>query len=248
MIATGSCIGFNIACDTLAKGLGVTVVGFVLFVGCVLLLLSAILGRSMGYLVLGTAFFGWTFVLASLWTFGFYSQGINTPVNLGPRGNEPSWVVESAGVTPSDAYAAFASYPDPATWKTLGAGDAGEAARQSVSSAVQGFLVKTENEKAGFDPFEADAFQNADFAVQDIRFATEDGTSLAVARAFLVDGGPIVSVYLHHDSGSANRFSWIFMVGSFIGLVLHVPFLDRAEKKRKAMLTGGGAPPWLGPA
>jgi hypothetical protein len=243
-----SCIGVNIACDTLAKGLGVTVVGFVLFVGCVQLLLSAVLGRAMGYLVLGTAFFGWMFVLSALWTFGFYSQGIETPVDLGPRGAEPTWIVETAGVTPSDTYDAFASYPDPATWKALGSGDAGDAARQSVTSAVQAFLAEHENEAAGLEEFSAEAFQGTDFAVQDVRFATEEDTSLAVARAYLVDGGPLITVYLHHDSGSVNRFSWLFMIVSFLAMVAHVPFLDRAEKKRKDILTGGGAPPWLGPA
>lgn len=247
MIAA-SCVGIGIACDTLLKGLGVTVVGFVLFVFCVLLLLSAIFGRTMGYLVLGTAFFGWMFILSALWTFGFYSQGLDTPVNLGPRGAEPTWVVESAGVSVSDAHAAYASYPDPATWKRLGAGDTGDAARQSVTSAVQAFLVTRENEALGLEPFAPDAYQSTDFAVQDIRFAADGEDSLAVARAFAVDGGPIVTVYLHHDGGNVAMYSWIFMIGSLIGLAVHVPFLDRAERKRKDILTGGGAPPWLGPA
>ena len=59
---------------------------------------------------------------------------------------------------------------------------------------------------------------------------------------------------LHHpgraepDPSLVNRFSWLFMIVSFLAMVAHVPFLDRAEKKRKDILTGGGAPPWLGPA
>ena len=40
----------------------------------------------------------------------------------------------------------------------------------------------------------------------------------------------------------------MFVIGSVVGLALHVPLLDRAEKKRKDILTGGTAPPWYGPA
>jgi hypothetical protein len=30
--------------------------------------------------------------------------------------------------------------------------------------------------------------------------------------------------------------------------VIHLPLLDRAERSRKAFLTGGATPPWYGPA
>ena len=36
--------------------------------------------------------------------------------------------------------------------------------------------------------------------------------------------------------------------GSLVLFLIHLPFLDRAERKRKAILTGGTAPPWYGPA
>src|ERR671914_1282403 len=107
------CLGFNVDCGTLAKGAGVTVMAFILFVGSVYLILSAVLGRWMGYLVLVVSFAGWMAMLSALWAFGFYSQGPDTPVNLGPRGAEPTWVplLVSAGET-SDRYRAFRSYPE----------------------------------------------------------------------------------------------------------------------------------------
>ena len=40
----------------------------------------------------------------------------------------------------------------------------------------------------------------------------------------------------------------MFLLGSIVLFLIHLPFLDRAEKKRKAFLTGGGAPAWYGPA
>ncbi|MFM9011059.1 MAG: hypothetical protein ACKON8_09370 [Planctomycetota bacterium] len=183
MIAA-TCLGFNIACDTFLKGSGVTIIGFILFVGCVLLLLSAIFVRTMGYLVLATSFFGWMFLLSALWAFGFWSQGLGTPVNLGPRGDEPAWQVRAAGIAPEAPRELFASYPDGDAWKTLGAGDTGDAARQSLSSAAVSFLAEEANHEAGFEEFDPDAFQTTDFAVRDIRFATVDGRSLAAARGY----------------------------------------------------------------
>ena len=58
MVVADSCLWWEIACDTLIKGGLVTVMAFVLFVGSVLLLLAAVFGRRMGYLVLAVGFFG----------------------------------------------------------------------------------------------------------------------------------------------------------------------------------------------
>ena len=40
-----SCIGFALDCGTLLKGAGVTIMAFILFVGSIYLLLTAIFGR-----------------------------------------------------------------------------------------------------------------------------------------------------------------------------------------------------------
>ena len=53
---------------------------------------------------------------------------------------------------------------------------------------------------------------------------------------------------MRHDSGSVNRYSWMFLIGSVVGLAIHLPLLDLAERRRKEVLTGGTAPPWYGPA
>jgi hypothetical protein len=44
------------------------------------------------------------------------------------------------------------------------------------------------------------------------------------------------------------RYSYMFLAGSVILFVVHLPLLDVAERKRKDFLTGGSAPPWYGPA
>jgi hypothetical protein len=44
------------------------------------------------------------------------------------------------------------------------------------------------------------------------------------------------------------HYSLMFLVASIVLFALHLPLLDRAEKSRKAFLTGGTAPAWYGPA
>jgi hypothetical protein len=248
MIGAG-CLGFEIGCETLIKG-GLTVImAFVLFVGSILLVLAAVFGRRMGYLVLAVSFFGWMMILSSVWTFGFFSQGLETPVNLGPRGAEPVWVVESVGTDPQAVYEPFANYPTGEGWREPGTNDEDQASVQSVTSATQGYLADQANEELGKGEHEPGALTTTDFTVQNIEFfATQDEVSLAAAHTFFADGGPILTVYLRHDSGSVDRYSWMFLIGSTLLFGAHLPFLDRAERRRREILTGGTAPPWYGPA
>ncbi|HZD79181.1 MAG TPA: hypothetical protein VE646_03955 [Actinomycetota bacterium] len=246
-LAAGTCIGFHIDCGILVKGgLGVGM-AFVLFIGSVLLLLSAVLGRKMGYLVLAVAFFGWMAIFSGLWVSGYFiSQGPTTVKDLGPRGAEPAWVVEAAGTNVSSyPYQEYKDYPG-GGWTTPSPGLS--ASVQSVTGAIQAYLADQANEEAGKSEFEPGAFQTTDFTVQDIKFDTSGKVSLAAAHAYYNSGGPLITLYLRHDSGSVPRYSWMFLAGSLLGLVIHLPFLDRVERKRKEILTGGTAPPWYGPA
>jgi hypothetical protein len=246
VIAADTCLGFHVTCELAIKG-GLTVFfGFVLFIGSILLLLSAVFGRRMGYLVLAVSFFGWMLLFSALWTFGFWSQGPKTPTSLGPRGTEPSWVIESAGTTPEATYPAFGTYPNGPEWSAPK--PAQSASLQSVQGASQSYLAAQANETIGKEAFEPGAFQTTDFTIQGIEFATDGEVSLAAARGYYNGGGPVITLYLRHDSGSVPIYSWTFLIGSALGLAIHLPFLDRAEKKRKEILTGGTAPPWYGPA
>lgn len=248
MTPAETCLGFHIPCEVLWKGALVTLLSFLIFIGCVHILLSAVFGRRMGFLVLLVAFAGWMIVLSSIWFFGFYSQGLGTKTNLGPRGAEPTWVPVESGIEVSSQQFPVADRYPSQPWKEPSPGL--DASVQSVTSAVQNFLIEHANEEVGLSETESGSFTTTDFAVEDIRFATApDGkTPLAVARAFYNGGGPAVTVLLRHDSGSVPRYSIMFLAGSIILFLLTLPLLDRAEKKRKEILTGGEAPPWYGPA
>jgi hypothetical protein len=63
-----------------------------------------------------------------------------------------------------------------------------------------------------------------------------------------------VSLYYQGDTflekyvTGVPRYSWMFLIGAIVLFAIHLPLLDRAERKRKEFLTGGAAPPWFGPA
>jgi len=242
-----TCLGFHVDCGILARGAGVVLMGFTLFVGSVYLLLTAVLGRWMGYLVLMVSFSGWLIMLSSLWAFGFFSQGPDTPVNLGPRGAEPAWVPLLASTdSTSDLYEQFQAYPG-APWVQPKPGQKA-AEVQSVTGIVSDFLAEEANKELDIPDVDPTAVSGVDFAVDSIHFADAGDTQLAVARAHFLEGGPLWTVSLYHDEGSVPKYSYMFLVGSLILFAVHLPLLDRAERKRKDFLTGGTAPPWYGPA
>jgi hypothetical protein len=246
-----SCLGFAIECDTLWKGAGVTIMGLTLFIFSVYLLLTAIVGRWLGFLVLMVAFSGWMVLQSSLWLFGFWSQGLETPTNLGPRGAEPAWVALEAAVDEtSTEYATYEAWPgDP--WSVPDETDPDQSADvQSASGAVTAFLAEQTNEELGLAETDATAIQGSQFSIDSIRFADDEdeGTKLAVVQSHFTGGGPLWTVSLYYDSGSVPRYSYMFLAGSIVAFAVFLPLMDRAEKKRKEFLTGGGAPAWYGPA
>ncbi len=244
-----TCLGFNVACGTMFKGGGVVLAGFILFIGSVYVLLAAVFGRWMGYLVLIVAFSGWMIIQSSIWMFGFWSQGPDTKTNLGPRGSEPAWQVVDAGIKPSgDIYPEYAQYPNPPTWsqpnQVTQAADI-----QSVQGAATSFLANQANATLGRNPDALDAIQTTQFGVDSLEFAkAANGTPIAVVQAHFIGGGPETVLSMKYNTGSVPRYSLMFLVGSILLFVIHLPLLDRAERSRKAFLTGGSAPPWYGPA
>jgi hypothetical protein len=245
-----SCIGFAVDCGTIAKGAGVVAMAFILFVGSIYLLLTAIFGRYMGYLMTIVAFSGWMIIHSSLWLFGFWDQGLVTPTNVGPKGHEPTWVVLDASVGGiSSTYPEFAEYPG-ASWLPPDPNNKEQAADVlTVQSAALAFLATQLNEQLGRSVDDPTAITTTNFTVDDLKFATsENGTPLAVVQAHFNGGGPLWTVSLYHDSGSVPRYSYMFLAGSILLFGIHVPLLDRAEKRRKEFLTGGSAPAWYGPA
>ena len=244
-----SCLTFAVDCGVMLKGVGVVLAGIILFIGSVYVLLAAVFGRWMGYLVLAVALFGWMSIISSIWLFGFWSQGPETKTNLGPRGPEPAWVVDSAGLAPGAEHPELASYPSPDLPEPDLADPLQTADVQAAQGAITTYLAEEANAELDLDPTAFTSLQPTQFTVDDLRFATsEDGEKLAVAQAHFLGGGPSTIVTLHFDGGQVWHYSLMFLIGSIVLLVVHIPLLDRAERTRKEFLVGGSAPPWYGPA
>ena len=229
------------------EGVLVTVISFILFVGSVYILLAAVFGRWMGYLLTATAMFGFMILLSLLWTFGSIAYGApGTPPYRGPQGEPAHWVPVAAGTTlVSQEVPALDRYPA-GPWQTAERAElAGE--EEPLTTAIQEFLVEEADQQlrqAGIDGH----VEPGTFEVTDLRFAEVDGREVAVARAFATTGGPEVLVAAYRNPGSTAVPSWLFLVGSIVGFVAHLPLLDRAERRRKEILTGGDQPAWRGPA
>lgn len=245
-----SCLSFNIECGVLLKGLGVTVMALILFIGSVYMLLSAVFGRWMGYLVLMVSLGAWMMMLSALWAFGLYSQGPDTQNNLGPRGRGPEWVVlRASGDAGSDRYDTFRSYPGGPWYDPNPENEDLTASVETASAGAQSFLAEQANEELGRAETDLDAITSTDFTIDSLRFATaEDQTPLSVVEAHYTAGGPRVVLSMYHDRGDVARYSYMFLAGSVLVFGAHLPLLDRAERKRKEFLTGGTAPAWYGPA
>ena len=223
------------------EGVLTVVAAFVLFFGTVVVLLSAIFGARMGYLVSATGLFGFMVILSAIWVVGVPGS---TPPFRGPRGDAPTWVVVAQGPSLSSEQVPVQQYPR-GPWKEPGKALTSEV--EPVTLAFQEFLAGQANRQLGQAGIQ-DRVEPDTFEVEDLRFATVDGTEYAVGRAFATTGGPMVLVVGHKDPGFVALPSYLFLVGSLIGLAIHLPFLDIAERRRREILTGGEQKPWLGPA
>jgi hypothetical protein len=236
------------------KGIAVTICAFILFVGSIYVLLAAVFGLRMGYLVLAVGFFGWMIILSALWAFG----APGTLRNLGPRGVEAHWQVFASGAgAVQSKYDQTQKYPE-RPWHPPDA--TSQTSVDTLKSVMQKYLAAQaadQLEQGGKKICAPDEIPEpgcfvldpTTFVVQDIEFANVNPTThLAGAHAFYQLGGPEVTVFAYFDKGDVPVYSMGFLVGSILGFALHLPFLDRAERRRKEILTGGTAPPWYGPA
>ncbi|HZA61091.1 MAG TPA: hypothetical protein VE754_05330, partial [Actinomycetota bacterium] len=85
---------------TVEGALAVVAAG-ILFFGSIFMLLAALFGARMGYLVTATGMFAFMLILSALWAFGAPCPGpcapAGIPANLGPRGELPAWIVVAQG-------------------------------------------------------------------------------------------------------------------------------------------------------
>lgn len=228
---------------TFVEGVLAVVAAAVIFLGSTYLLLAAVFGLRMAYLIAATGFFAFLVILTALWAFG----APGTPPFLGPKGDLPSWVGLGQGTAlRSSTFPVIEEYPA-GPWESPeddpGLSEEVEPAEQAFGE----FLAEQANQQLERAGVEGEVLPT-DFAVEEIRFTTVDGTELAAARAASTQGGREVMVFGYMDPGNEGVPSFIALGVAIIGFAVHIPFLDRAERRRKEILTGGDQPPYLGPA
>jgi hypothetical protein len=224
------------------EGTLVVVAAMILFPGTVWLITSAVFGVRMGYLISATGFFAFMLILSALWVFG----APGTPRYLGPKGELPAWVPLAAGQElTSERFPLIEEYPA-GPWRT--AEQAGLTVEEEPASlAFQEFLAEEATAELRGAGMEGEV-ASTEFTIEELRFAEIDERPVAMAQGFASEGGPEVLVFGYKDPGNEPLPSYLFLAGSLIGFVAHLPFLDRAERKRKEILTGGDQPPFRGPA
>ncbi|HYH28273.1 MAG TPA: hypothetical protein VEA19_05815 [Actinomycetota bacterium] len=229
------------------EGVLVTIASLILFVGSIYVLVAAVFGSRMGYLISATSFFGFMMILSALWAFGSWAFGApGTPRYLGPKGDLPAWVALGAGQSlESSSYPVIEQYPGGPWQDPRQAGANAEV--EPVRLAFGEFLAEEANAELRERQVEGEV-ASTEFRIEDIRFTNVDGTELATARAFATGGGPQVIVTGYKDPGDEGMPSFAFLIASVLGFAIHLPFLDRAERRRKEILTGGEQPAWRGPA
>ncbi|HJP66879.1 MAG TPA: hypothetical protein VKA30_11330 [Actinomycetota bacterium] len=236
------------------KGVLVTICAFILFVGSVYVLLAAVFGLRMAYLVTAVSFFGWMIIFSLVWLFG---SPFSTPPDQGPRGYEPHWQVFAAGTgSVGSQYDPTKVYPS-SPWRDPSGEQTAEV--DTVKAVIQKYLAARAAEdlkKQGVKECAEEAINTTNcfnldpttFTIQDVKFTTDGKTDLVGAHAFYAPGATQVAVFAYFDKGNVPKYSIAFLGASIFGFLIHLPFLDRAERKRKEILTGGTAPPWFGPA
>ena len=71
-----------------------------------------------------------------------------------------------------------------------------------MTGIVTDFLAEQANAQLDIESTDPRAVTGVDFAVDSIAFASSGKTDLAVAKAHLLDGGPLWTVSLSFDNGS----------------------------------------------
>lgn len=225
------------------EGSLVIVTSLILFGGSTYMLVSAVTGRTMGYLITATGFFAFMIILSALWVFG----APGTTRYLGPKGDLAAWVPLEAGTAfESGDVPAVSRYPaDP--WQSPTEDNSFQAEVEPATLAMQEFLAEEATKQLGEQGLDGEITPE-DFEIENLRFTEVDDTPLAIGEGFAAGGGPQIRVVAYKDPGDEPLPSYVALIGSVLGFIAHLPFLDRAERRRKEVLTGGDQAAWRGPA
>lgn len=211
--------------------------GILVFYGSIYLLLRANLGTRRAYLVLGTSFFGFMFIMSLFWTFG----APGTPQAAGPTylptqpsdAYQPTWTPFAGDslVAEREDYAFVQDFPD-------GFSELPEAFASSASAGVdtiKSFFSESGNAPNGFDE---------DWEVADTLYA-EAPNGFPVIAATFEEPAPEegeeppeepaepVTLFAFFDEGAPLHPGRVFIAIALAGFLLHIVLLNADERREQ---------------
>jgi hypothetical protein len=226
------------------KGLLVVLVAFVLLPGSVYMLLASNFGALRGYLIAGTAFFGFLVMLSAVWLFGIPGT---TPLT-GPKGPQPTFVPFTINDPAASTYDSVRDFQGGAGngWQAAPEGEVEEGspeatlkadldvARQAaVSNLIEETNADIEDSSEELDPTNLDA--KTYYTIQDgtevAAIVISPKTPPAGSGLKRPDFAPKTS-FAYRDPGNPYLPSILFLIGSILLFVIHMLLLGVAERRR----------------
>jgi hypothetical protein len=226
------------------KGLLVVLTAFVFLPGSVYMLLASNFGALKGYLIAGTAFFGFLTLLSATWLFGLPGT---TPLT-GPKGTQPTFHFFTIDDPEAGTYDSVRTFQGGAGdgWQAAPTGEVQEGSAEATLKAdldtarqtAVSDLIEERNRDIKDSSKELDVI-NVDAQVF---YTIQDGTEVAaivISPATPPEGSGLgrpdfqpVTIFAYRDPGSPYLPSILFLIGSVILFLLHTVLLGLAERRR----------------
>jgi hypothetical protein len=226
------------------KGIAVVVTAFVLLPGSVYMLLASNFGALKGYLIAGTAFFGFLVMLSAVWLFGIPGT---TPLT-GPKGTQPTFKFFTLNDPAAATYDSVRDFSGGAggDWQAQPTGDFEEGspeatlkadldtARQTaVSDLIEKTNAKVEDSSEELDVtnLEAKTYYTIQEGTEVAAIVISPATPPAGSGLKRPDFEP-VTTFAYRDPGNPYLPSIIFLVASVILFLVHMVLLGLSERRR----------------
>jgi hypothetical protein len=226
------------------KGLLVVLTAFVLLPGSVYMLLASNFGALKGYLIAGTAFFGFLVMLSAVWLFGIPGT---TPLT-GPKGTQPTFKFFTVDDPAASTYDSVRDFQGGAGngWQEAPAGEVEEGSAEANlkadldvarQTAVQDLIDETNvdiedsSEELDVTNLDAKTFYTIQDGTEVAAIVISPKTPQAGSGLQRPDFAP-KTIFAYRDPGSPYLPSILFLIGSTVLFVIHMFLLGLAERRR----------------
>ena len=226
------------------KGLLVVLTAFVLLPGSVYMLLASNFGALRGYLIAGTAFFGFLVMLSAVWLFGIPGT---TPLT-GPKGTQPTFKFFTVDDPVAATYDSVRDFQGGAGsgWQPAPEGEFEEGTPEGDLKAdldpARQTAVQDLIEETNADIEDSSEELDATNLSAEVFYTIQDGTEVAavvISPATPLEGSGLQrpdfapkTFFAYRDPGSPYLPSILFLIGSTVLFLVHLFLLGVAERRR----------------